>query len=341
MLTYALIGCGRIAKNHIVAALSQKDLHIAAVCDIIPERMDAMLALMPGEVRRNVRKFEDYREMLVEISPSLCAIATESGKHAAIALDCIDAGSNVIIEKPIALSLADADEIIRRGKVKGVKVCACHQNRFNIAVQHIRSALEQGRFGKLSHGSVHVRWNRNEDYYKQALWRGTKAQDGGALMNQSIHGIDLLCWMMGDGIDEIHSFIANRFHPYIECEDVGVAVIRFNNGALGTIEGTVNVFPKNLEETLYIFGERGTVKAGGKSMNTIDAWQFADEMPEDEEIRSIAENTENVYGNGHTPLYADMIDAIANDRPPYIDGEAGKRALEVVLRIYGNFPDQA
>ena len=336
MLTYALIGCGRIAKNHIIAALAQKDLQIAAVCDIMPERMDEVLAALPEELRCGVRGYQDYREMLSDLSPTLCAIATESGKHAAIALECIDAGANVIIEKPIALSLADADEIIRRGRERGVKVCSCHQNRFNIAIQHIRKALEQGRFGKLSHGSVHVRWSRGEEYYKQAPWRGTRAQDGGALMNQSIHGIDLLCWMMGDEISEIRAFTANRFHPYIECEDLGAAVIRFKNGALGIVEGTTNVFPQNLEETLYIFGEKGTVKAGGKSVNTIDVWQFADENADDAIIRGgLVEKTGDVYGNGHTPLYADMVAAIADDRPPYVDGEAGRRAVEVVLRICG------
>jgi len=335
MLEYALIGCGRIAKNHITAAFAQKNLRIAAVCDIVPERMDAIVNQLPENMRRNVRKYANYQEMLTKESLNLCAVATESGKHAAIALNCIDAGANVIIEKPIALALADADEIIRRGKEKDVKVCACHQNRFNLAIQHIKNALEQGRFGKLSHGSVHVRWSRGEDYYKQAPWRGTREQDGGVLMNQSIHAIDLLCWMMGYEIEDIAGFTSNRFHPYIECEDIGVAVIRFGNGALGTIEGTANVFPRNLEETMYIFGETGTVKAGGKSMNSIDVWAFADERPEDEQIRGMIENTTDVYGNGHFALYNDFTDAVLCGRSPYLDGEDGRRALDVVLKIYG------
>ena len=170
MLTNALIGCGRIAKNHINAALAKNDLRIVAVCDIIPERMDTMLALMPEEIKHYVRKYENYHEMLEKERPNLCAITTESGKHAAIALDCIDTGANVIIEKPIALSLFNADEIIKRGKEKGVKVCACHQNRFNAAIQHMRRAMEQGRFGKLSHGSVHVRWSRSYSLQKWRTW---------------------------------------------------------------------------------------------------------------------------------------------------------------------------
>ena len=158
--------------------------------------------------------------------------------HAEIALYCIDHGVNVIIEKPMAMSIADANEIIRRSEEKGVKVSACHQNRFNVAVQQMRKALEAGRFGKLSHGSIHVRWNRNRDYYDQAKWRGTWAQDGGALMNQCIHGIDLLRWMMGEEIDEVYGVTRQQFHHYLEAEDIGMAVVKFQNGAVATIEGT-------------------------------------------------------------------------------------------------------
>jgi len=340
-IRYALIGCGRIAPKHIMAALAHKDsLQIAALCDIVPENMEKLACVIPERIRTQVKLYTDYQAMLKEISPELCAIATESGKHTEIALDCINAGAHVIIEKPIALSLKDADEIIDLGKAKNRLVCACHQNRFNIAIQHIRKAMEQGRFGKLSHGSVHVRWNRDKDYYAQAPWRGTWAQDGGALMNQSIHGIDLLRWMMGDNIDEVFAYTANQFHPYLECEDVGIAVVKFKNGAIGTIEGTTNVFPQNLEETLYIFGEKGTVKAGGKSVNRLDVWQFADIKPEDSGLSlGLHEETSNVYGNGHIPLYADMIDAIRFNRQPYVDGEAGWRALELVLALYRSAKD--
>lgn len=333
-MDYALIGCGRISTNHIKAAV-ENGLEVAAICDVVPENMERLLAKHNLEKDASIKRYTDYKQMLTEIKPMLVGIATESGKHAEVALACIDAGCNIIIEKPIALSLADADEIVRRGKEKGVTVCSCHQNRFNKAVQHMRTALEQGRFGRLSHGTIHVRWNRNEDYYKQASWRGTWAQDGGALMNQSIHGIDLLRWMMGDEIEEVFAYTAQQFHPYLECEDIGLAVIKFKNGALGTIEGTTNVFPRNLEETLYIFGQNGTVKAGGTSVNAIDYWKFADTQPMDEKLTSgLHEETENVYGNGHVLLYRDVIDAIKNNRPPYIDGEAGKRALELVLAIY-------
>ena len=268
------------------------------------------------------------------IRDSLVSIATESGIHAEIALFCIDHGVHVIIEKPMAMSISDANEIIRHSEEKHVKVSACHQNRFNIAVQEMRHALEAGRFGRLSHGSIHVRWNRNQGYYDQAPWRGTWAQDGGALMNQCIHGIDLLRWTFGGEIEEVYGQTRQQFHDYLEAEDVGMAVVKFKNGAIATIEGTTNVYPKNLEETLYIFGEKGTVKIGGTSTNNIDVWDFADESEADTKNKGLQEETSNVYGNGHTSLFADMIDAIENDRKPYVDAYAGRDALELVLAIY-------
>ncbi|MCF2661517.1 Gfo/Idh/MocA family protein [Pseudoflavonifractor phocaeensis] len=333
-MNYALIGCGRIAVNHIKAALNNH-LHIVAVCDVLPEAMETLLAKHGLEKDASIARYTDYRTMLAE-NPGiqLISIATESGLHARIALDCIDAGVNIIIEKPMAMSIADAEEIIRRGEEKGVKVSACHQNRFNIAVQETRRALEAGRFGKLSHGSIHVRWNRNKGYYDQAPWRGTWVQDGGCLMNQCIHGIDLLRWMMGDEVDEVYGVTKQQFHDYLECEDIGMAVVKFKNGAVGTIEGTTNVYPKNLEETLYLFGETGTVKIGGTSTNNIDVWEFADEGEADEKNKGLQEATSNVYGNGHTSLFADVIDAIEHDRKPYVDAVAGRNALEIILAIY-------
>ena len=214
-------------------------------------------------------------------------------------------------------------------------MCASHQNRFNKSVQYIRKALEEGRFGRLSHGAAHIRWNRGKNYYDQAPWRGTWAQDGGCLMNQCIHNIDLLRWMMGDSIDEVMAYTDQLEHPYLEAEDLGMALVKFSNGSYGLIEGTTNVYPKNLEETLYIFGERGTAKAAGTSDNIIEEWSFADGLDDADYVKATyGENPPNVYGFGHTPLYADVIDAIQTGRPPYIDGEAGKRALELVLAIY-------
>ena len=332
-MKYALIGCGRIATNHIKAVINN-NLELVAVCDVIPEHMELLLEKHDLNKTTSIKRYTDYKKMIEENELELVGIATESGIHAEIALYCIEHNINVIIEKPMAMSIEDADKIIQLSEAKGVKVSACHQNRFNIAVQEMRKALESGRFGKLSHGSIHVRWNRNKDYYTQAPWRGTWAQDGGALMNQCIHGIDLLRWMMGDEIEEVYGVTRQQFHCYLEAEDLGMAVVKFRNGAIATIEGTINVYPKNLEETLYVFGEKGTVKLGGKSTNNIDVWDFSDETDADQNKKGLEEVTNNVYGNGHTSLYADVIDAIKTDRKPYVDANAGKNALELVLAIY-------
>jgi predicted dehydrogenase len=333
-MKYALIGCGRISTNHVKAALNN-GLEIVAVCDVVPDRMEALLRNHGLEGQDAISRYSDYREMLDKHPDiQLVGIATESGSHAQIALNCIERGVHVIIEKPIAMSMADANEIIRLSDEKHVKVAACHQNRFNLAVQELRMAVDGGRFGHISHGSIHVRWNRGRDYYEQAKWRGTWEDDGGCLMNQCIHGIDLLRWMLGDEVETVYGATRQQCHPYLQTEDIGMAVITFKNGAIATIEGTVNVYPKNLEETLYLFGQNGTVKIGGTSTNNIDIWHFADATAQDERNSGLKEATSNVYGNGHTSLYADMIDAIICDKKPYIDAVAGRNALEIVLAIY-------
>ena len=331
-MKYALIGCGRISPNHIEAA-KNNGLEIVALCDIDIDNAKAKAE--SAHLSPDVKIYSDYNKMLDETSPELVAIATESGKQAFIAIDALNAGCNLIIEKPIALSLADADEIIKLSDEKNLKVCACHQNRFNKSIQKIRQALEMGRFGTIMNGSANIRWQRNRQYYEQAKWRGTYEQDGGALMNQCIHNIDLLRWMLGDDVDEVFAYTENFTHPYIEAEDFGAALVRFSNGAIGTIEGSTNVFPKNLEETLYIFGEKGTVKASGHSVNIIEEWAFADNIDNPEEVKNLyRENPPNVYGFGHTPLYKDVIAAIRENRAPYVDARAGRRALELVLSIY-------
>lgn len=331
-LKYAIIGCGRISPNHIAAAI-ENELDIVALCDVVPENMEDKISKF--NLPETTPQYTDYKELLEKEKPELIAICTESGNHGSIALDCIEAGANLIIEKPIALSLEEADQIIAKAKEKNVKVSACHQNRFNKSILKIREAVEQERFGRLLHGTAHIRWNRGEDYYKHAPWRGTWEQDGGALMNQCIHNIDLLRWMMGDEITEVVGMTDNLKHDFIEAEDLGLALIKFANGSYGIVEGTTNIYPNNLEETLYIFGDKGTVKAGGKSVNIIEEWHFADNLDNAEEVKEkYQENPPNVYGFGHNPLYADVIDAIKNDREPYVTAEDGRRALELVLAIY-------
>lgn len=330
-MKYALIGCGRISPNHIEAA-KNNHLDFVAMCDIIPEIMQEKADMFGLSA---THRYTDYKEMLTIEKPELVAIATESGKHALIALDCIAAGCNLIIEKPIALSIKDAEAIIKAGREAGVVVCANHQNRFNKSIQKIRDALEEGRFGRMFYGTAHIRWCRDLEYYSSAVWRGTWEQDGGALMNQCIHNIDLLRWMMGNEIDTVFGMTDRLNHEYIEAEDLGFAQIKFRNGSYGIVEGTTDIFPKNLEESLYLFGEKGTIKVGGTSVNKIEEWSFADCLDDPEQIKAqFHENPPNVYGFGHTPLYSDVIDAINDHRAPYVTAEDGKRALELVLAIY-------
>lgn len=328
-MKYGLIGCGRIARNHVAAAVSN-GLEIAALCDVVPEHARRYR----DEKGLSCPVYTDYREMLREARPDFAAIATESGKHAEIALDCIRAGVNVLIEKPVALSVNDAEAILKEAGERNVLVGVCHQNRFNKAVQRLRTAMDEGRFGKVYHIAATILWNRDVHYYQQAPWRGTWAQDGGCLMNQCIHNIDLVRWLGGE-VKTVTGVTGNFQHPYIQGEDFGAAILQFENGAIGTVEGTVNVFPHNLEETLTVFGERGTVRLGGKSVNTVEVWDFADGKDTLADIqRESSEQPPNIYGFGHVPLYADFIRAVAEKRSPSVTGLDGKQAMELVLAIY-------
>ena len=331
-MKYALIGCGRISSLHLRAALDA-GLEIVALCDVLPEKARAKQEEIEG--CRGAAVYTDYREMIAAEAPDLVAVTTPSGLHAAIALDCIEAGCHVIIEKPIALSTADARRIVAAAKKKDVRVCACHQNRFNKSIRQIRRALDAGHFGRLLHGAAYVRWSRDREYYEQDDWRGTWKMDGGALMNQCIHDIDLLRWMMGPEITEVYALTDRLAHDYIEAEDLGCALIKFANGSYGMIEGTTNVYRDDLEEKLCIFGAYGTAKAGGISCNTLEVWDFR-EGAEDAEaiIDRAAESVPNVYGFGHGAVYADVVAAINGHRDPYITAEDGARAVELVLAIY-------
>lgn len=327
-MRYALIGCGRVSKNHIKAALNN-NLEIVALCDIVAEKAENL----NDEFSLQVPVYTDYREMLEKEKPQLVAIATSSGAHGEISLYCAENGFNFIVEKPMAMSIPEADAVIKAVEKNGVVASVSHQNRFNIAVQELKLALDSGRFGRLSHGNINVRWSRDESYYAGDEWRGKWASDGGTLMNQCIHGIDLLRWAFGDEVESVYGSVRNRQHPYIEAEDVGVAVVNFKNGAVATIEGTVNL-TENLEETLSVFGENGTVRLGGMNANIVDVWCFKDEEAADNDRREIEEKAPNLYGNGHTSLYLDVVDAIKTGRKPYVDLYAGKRAVELVLAIY-------
>lgn len=334
-MKYALIGCGRVSPNHILAA-QENGLTVCALCDLNLAQAQENLQEFYGAGKEMPPFYTDYHEMLAMEQPDLVAIATYSGTHAAIALDCIAAGCHVIIEKPIALSMDDARAIVTAAKEKGVLVSTNMQNRFNAPILLLKEALDAGRLGTLISGSMHVRWHRDEAYYSQAAWRGTWAQDGGALMNQSIHGLDLLRWLMGNTITSVSGTVMNRMHPYIEAEDIGTAVLTFANGALATVECTTCAFGAQEEETLELLGTKGLVKLGGTCAQTVEMWRFADgdEAEEQDMIHRYGKNPASVYGHGHTALYADMLHAISDGCQPFVSGEAGVQALETVLAIY-------
>ncbi|MCX7025017.1 MAG: Gfo/Idh/MocA family oxidoreductase [Spirochaetes bacterium] len=339
MHTIALIGCGRIAFKHIEAVIQNVDrIRLVTCCDPRTERTDARASEYRKAIAgAEVAMYADYIEALAKEKPDICALATESGYHAKIAIDCLEAGAHVICEKPMALSTKDAADMNAAAKKAGKRLAICFQNRFNTPVQRLRKAYEAGRFGRMLHGMVQVRWNRGESYYTEAPWRGTWALDGGTLMNQCTHGIDLLQWMMGEDAVRVQATTHRYLRP-IEAEDFGAAIVEFASGAVGMIEGSADIYPTNLNETLSLFGEEGSAVIGGLAVNKIETWRFADaEVQGDTEAVVLDPNEKDppsVYGFGHTALYADFLDAIEQGREPLVSGERGKKALDIILAIY-------
>ena len=329
-MKYALIGCGMISPNHIKAAL-EAGLEIAALCDISEESRNKALALIPEDRRGGVRLYAEYQTMLAETRPELVALALGSGLKKQISVDCMRGGANVIVEKPIALALSDADEMIAAAKDNGVRLCVNHQLRFGRTVRALKAEVDAGHFGKLFHGTVQVRRNRNKAYFDAGKWRGTWAQDGGTLMNQCIHYTDLLQWFMGD-VAEVFAYTDRLAHPYTEAEDMGLALVKFRSGAYGMIEGTVNVYPRNLSDALALFGETGTVSLEGKTLDDVKAWNFSEGPQSRDEALSAFGVMEE--GGGHTPVYRDMIAAIQKGQEPLCSAAEGRKALELVLAIY-------
>lgn len=336
-LRFAIIGCGRISYKHVEALVkNREEAVLVAVCDVVEANAEAKKQEYIKNMQEalNVGVYTEYKEMLEKEKIDVVTIATESGYHPEIAMYCMNKGTHAIVEKPIALSTKDAEEMVVCAKRNNVKLCVCHQNRFNKPIQELRNAVEGKRFGRLINGTARILWNRNMGYYEQAPWRGTWKLDGGTLMNQCIHDIDLLQWMMGGEIDTVYAQ-CDTFLRDIEGEDFGAIIIRFKNGAIGIIEGTACVYPKNLEETLSIFGETGTVAIGGLAVNRIESWRFADGLDSEEDIVKAQEgDPDSVYGHGHTPLFKDMIDAINNNREPLINGEEGSKGMSIILAAY-------
>lgn len=329
MLNFALVGCGRIAKRHseLLGHGQIAGARLTAVCDIAQEK-----ARRVGE-QFSVPWFADMHEMMETIAPDVVVVLTESGNHAKHVVQLAKYGKHIIVEKPMALTLDDADAMIQTCDAAGIKLFVVKQNRFNVPVLKLREALEKNRFGKLVMGTVRVRWCRDQIYYDQDAWRGTWALDGGVLTNQASHHVDLLEWMMGD-VESVFAKSATAL-VNIEAEDTAVAVLKFRNGALGIIEATTAVRPKDLEGSISILGETGTVEIGGFAVNRMKVWNFTTPKHDDDEVlEKYSVNPPNVYGFGHQAYYEHVIDCIQENKRHLIDGLAGRRSIELINAIY-------
>lgn len=329
MLKFALVGCGRIAKRHseLLGLKQIEGAELAAVCDI-----DLPKAQKIGE-QFSVPCFADMHEMMQSVDVDVVVVLTESGNHAKHVVQLAKYRKHIVVEKPMALTLDDADAMIQACDAAGVKLFVVKQNRFNVPVVKLREALEQGRFGKIALGTVRVRWCRPQSYYDQAPWRGTWAMDGGVLANQASHHIDMLEWMLGD-VDSVFAKSATAL-ANIEAEDTAVVVLKFRSGALGIIEATTAVRPTDLEGSISILGEGGSVEIAGFAVNKMKVWSFVDtEVGDDQVMEKYSVNPPNVYGFGHQAYYEHVVDAIRGGKQHLVDGLQGRRSLELINAIY-------
>jgi UDP-N-acetyl-2-amino-2-deoxyglucuronate dehydrogenase len=329
VLKFALVGCGRISKRHAELLANNEIKHAAlvAVCDIQLSKARAV-----GE-RFDVPHFTDMHEMAKVTDIDVFVVLTESGYHANHVVELATYGKHIVVEKPMALTLADADRMIQACDEAGVKLFVVKQNRFNVPVVKLRQALEAKRFGKLVMGTVRVRWCRPQSYYDQDSWRGTWALDGGVLTNQASHHVDLLEWMMGD-VESVFAYSSTALAD-IEAEDTAVVVLKFANGALGLIEATTAARPTDLEGSISILGERGTVEIGGFAVNQMKVWSFVEPTADDDMVmENYSVNPPNVYGFGHKAYYDHVVDCILHKKKHLVDGLVGRRSLELINAIY-------
>jgi len=329
MINFAILGCGRIAKRHaeLLGTGQIAGAKLAAVCDIDRARVDTFAT------RYGVPGFTSLADMLASPGIDVVSVLTPSGMHAGHAIAAAQAGRHVVVEKPMALTIEDADAMIRAADSAGVRLFIVKQNRFNVPVVKARQALDAGRFGQLVLGTVRVRWCRDQAYYNQDAWRGTWAQDGGVIANQASHHVDMLGWFMGP-VESVHAR-GLRALVDIEAEDTAVATLRFRSGALGIVEATNAARPKDLEGSLSVLGATGAVEIGGFAVNKIRHWQFAAPLAEDTEVMErFSVNPPNVYGFGHQAYYEHVVDCLARGVKALVDGHEGRSSLELVAALY-------
>ena len=322
----ALVGCGRISRNHLAAIAAVDGLRLTAVCDSVPER-----AKEAGE-EAGVPWFTSYEAMLRDAECDAVTIATPSGLHPRHGVLAARAGKHVITEKPMAISLEGADELVRACDDAGVFLFVVKQNRLNPPIQLLKRAIDKGRFGRIFLANATIRWARPQEDYDQAPWRGTWEFDGGAFMNQASHYVDLIQWLVGS-VESVVAMTATLARK-IETEDTGIAALKFRNGALGTIEVTMLTYPRNMEGSVTILGEKGTAKIGGTAVNQIEHWSFAEYDDDDKLVDSVNTSPPNVYGFGHEVYYRNVLDVLRGDAQPDTDGRAGRKSLELILGIY-------
>ena len=322
----ALIGCGRISRNHFDALRATDGLMLSAVCDVDEQR-----ARSAGE-EQGVPWFRSLDEMLRVADCDVVSVCTPSGLHAAQGAAAARAGKHVVTEKPMALSLTQADDLVNACDAAGVHLFVVKQNRLNPPIQLLRRAVDKGRFGRIYMANVTVRWQRPQEYYDAAPWRGTWEFDGGAIMNQASHYVDLVQWLVGP-VESVMAKTATQARR-IEAEDSGIGILKFRSGALGVIEVNVLTYPRNLEGSITILGESGSVKIGGTAVNKVEHWLFAGYDDDDKLVEAANTNPPNVYGFGHLGYYRNVLAVLRGEAKPETDGRAGRKSLELILGLY-------
>lgn len=325
-IKFALIGCGSVAKKHAESINRIEHVKLVSVCDV-----DKVKAEEYGREYK-VPWYTNPDKMAENENIDVFSILTPSGTHVEIAMDLIKHRKHLVIEKPLALRLEDADALIEACDKANVKLFVVQQNRFNPPIKKLKEAIDNNKFGKPVLGSVRVRWCRTQEYYDQKKWRGTWACDGGVFTNQASHHIDMLVWMLGN-VEKVMAICATRL-VNIEAEDTGVAILKFRNGALGTIEATTATRPKDLEGSISILGEKGSVEIGGFFMNELKTWNF---LNHDEDINYLFETygkTPEIFAWNHTEFLKDVANSILNDKRGIIDGLEARKSLELINAIY-------
>ena len=329
MLNFALVGCGRIAKRHseLLGNGIIKGAKLIAVCDHQQNKAKVIAE------RFKINAYQDMHDMAKKEKIDVFVILTESGNHAKNVIELAKYKKHIVVEKPMALKLSDANDMIKICEKNKIRLCVIKQNRFNLPIVKLREALDGKRFGKIFLGTVRVRWSRNQEYYDQDNWRGKWLMDGGVLTNQASHHIDLLEWMMGD-VKSVHAMSINALAD-IEAEDTAIVNIRFKSGALGIIEATTSIRPTDLEGSISIFGEKGSVEIGGFAVNEIKTWNFIDKTESDKEVfKKYSVNPPNVYGFGHQEYYQNLVDSINSNTLHHVDGEEGRKSVKLINAIY-------